>query len=151
MEKLIFLLFAFLIMVGCSQKQQIIIPQPTSFCGIKFSNDTLATKEARKFDGTFMYGPSEISISKEFNEISDEHGTKTRKCILTGIRIKKACMEGYTAYNLTCQDLMEKPKKAKQQNRLSRKIRALCKPGILAIDEIGYQNLTTEEAPLLYL
>lgn len=62
----------------------------------------------------------------------------------------RACMEGYTAYHLTCQDLMEKLKRANQQNRLSRKIRALCKPKLLAIDEIGYQNLTNEEAPLLF-
>jgi len=62
----------------------------------------------------------------------------------------KACMEGYTAYHLTCQDLMEKLKRAKQQNRLSRKINALCKPRLLAIDEIGYQNLTPEEASLLF-
>ena len=62
----------------------------------------------------------------------------------------KACTVGYTAYHLTCQDLMEKLKRAKQQNRLSRKISALCKPRILAIDEIGYQNLTAEESPLLF-
>jgi DNA replication protein DnaC len=62
----------------------------------------------------------------------------------------KACMEGYTAYHLSCQDLMEKLKKAKQQNRLSRKISSLCKPRVLAIDEIGYQNLTAEEAPLFF-
>lgn len=62
----------------------------------------------------------------------------------------EACMQGHTAYHLTCQDLMEKLVRAKQQNRLSRKIRALCKPRLLAIDEIGYQNLTEEEAPLFF-
>lgn len=62
----------------------------------------------------------------------------------------KACLEGYTAYHLTCQDLMEKLKRAKHQNRLSRKITALCKPKLLAIDEIGYQNLSAEESPLLF-
>jgi len=62
----------------------------------------------------------------------------------------RSCMEGYTAYHLTCQDLMEKLVTAKQHNRLSRKIRALCKPKLLAIDEIGYQNLTPEEAPLFF-
>lgn len=63
---------------------------------------------------------------------------------------RKACLEGYTAYHLTCQELMESLKKAKQLNRLSRKLKALCKPRLLAIDEIGYQNLTVEEAPLLF-
>jgi len=62
----------------------------------------------------------------------------------------KACMEGYMAYHLTCQDLMEKLKKAKLQNRLSRKIKALCKPKLLAIDEIGYQNFGKDESPLFF-
>ena len=62
----------------------------------------------------------------------------------------KACMEGYTAYHLTCQALMEQLKKAKQQNRLSKKISNLCKPRLLAIDEIGYQNFTAEQASMLF-
>ena len=62
----------------------------------------------------------------------------------------QACMNGLTAYHITGHELMETLKKAKLQNRLTRKIRALCKPKILAIDEIGYQNLTREEAPLFF-
>lgn len=61
-----------------------------------------------------------------------------------------ACMHGYTAYHVTCQDLMENLAKAKQQNRLSRKIKALCKPKVLLVDEIGYQNLSKEESPLFF-
>ncbi len=45
---------------------------------------------------------------------------------------------------------MEKLLKAKQQNRLSTKIKSLCNLKILAIDEIGYQNLTAEEASLFF-
>jgi len=61
-----------------------------------------------------------------------------------------ACMNGHMAYHITGQELMEKLKKAKQQNRLIRKIRSLCRPKILAVDEVGYQNLTKEEAPLFF-
>lgn len=62
----------------------------------------------------------------------------------------KACMEGYMAYHITGQDLMEKLKKAKKQDGLSRKIKSLCKPKLLAIDEIGYQNFDTNEGPLFF-
>jgi len=62
----------------------------------------------------------------------------------------QACMNGLTAYHVTGQELMEKLKKAKNQNRLLRKIRALCKPKILAVDEVGYQNLTKEESSMFF-
>lgn len=62
----------------------------------------------------------------------------------------KACLEGLSVYQTTCQELMEKLLKAKQQNRLSAKIKSLCNLKILAIDEIGYQNLSAEEASLFF-
>ncbi len=62
----------------------------------------------------------------------------------------KACLAGHSVYQTTCQELMEKLLKAKQQNRLSTKIKSLCNLKILAIDEIGYQNLTAEEASLFF-
>ena len=62
----------------------------------------------------------------------------------------EACMRGYMAYYVSCQDLMEKLVRAKQQNRLSRKIKSLCKPRLLLVDEIGYQNLNKEESPLFF-
>jgi DNA replication protein DnaC len=64
--------------------------------------------------------------------------------------VHKACMEGYTAYHLSCHELKELLGKARQQNRLSRKLKALCKPRLLAIDEVGYETLSKEDASLLF-
>jgi len=64
--------------------------------------------------------------------------------------VYKACLEGYTAYFLTAQELIEELIKAKRQNRLKRKLKSLCKPHLLAIDEIGYETLTKEEATLFF-
>lgn len=64
--------------------------------------------------------------------------------------VYKACCEGYTAYFMTAQELLEELIKAKRQNRLKRKLKTLCKPHLLAIDEIGYESLTREEATLFF-
>ena len=37
-----------------------------------------------------------------------------------------------------------------RQNRLKRKLASFCKPHLLAIDEIGYESLTKEEATLFF-
>jgi len=62
----------------------------------------------------------------------------------------KACMEGYTSYFLTCMELVDQLSKARQQGRFRNKIKALCKPHLLAIDEIGYHNLSHEEAQMFF-
>jgi DNA replication protein DnaC len=64
--------------------------------------------------------------------------------------VYKACCDGYTAYHMTCQELVEQLGKAKHQRRLKLKLNALCKPRLLAIDEIGYQPLSQEESTLLF-
>ena len=64
--------------------------------------------------------------------------------------VHKACVDGYTSYHLSCQELIEELLKAKHQNRLKRKLSSLSKPKLLAIDEIGYQALTQEEAALFF-
>lgn len=64
--------------------------------------------------------------------------------------VYKACVEGHMAYYMTCQEIIEELVKAKHQNRLKRKLISLSKPHLLAIDEIGYQTLTNEEAALLF-
>lgn len=69
--------------------------------------------------------------------------------ILLGI-CQKACMEGYTAYYLTCAEAVEQLSKARQQMRLKNKVKALCKPHLLAIDEIGYHKFDPNEAQLLF-
>jgi len=61
-----------------------------------------------------------------------------------------ACMAGYTAYFLSCIELVEMLIRAKQSRRLKNKLKALCKPHLLAIDEVGYQQLTQEESQLFF-
>jgi len=64
--------------------------------------------------------------------------------------VYKACSEGYTAYFMSAQEIIEELLKAKRQNRLKRKLASFCKPHLLAIDEIGYETFTKEEATLLF-
>ena len=61
--------------------------------------------------------------------------------ILSAI-VYKACSEGYTAYFMSAQEIIEELVKAKRQNRLKRKLKSFCKPHLLAIDEIGYESLS---------
>jgi DNA replication protein DnaC len=61
-----------------------------------------------------------------------------------------ACMAGYTSYFLSCIELVEMLIRAKQSSRLKNKLKALCKPHLLAIDEVGYQQLTQEESQLFF-
>jgi DNA replication protein DnaC len=69
--------------------------------------------------------------------------------ILSAI-VYKACSEGYTAYFMTAQEIIEELVKAKRQNRLKRKLKSFCKPHLLAIDEIGYESLSKEESTLFF-
>ena len=62
----------------------------------------------------------------------------------------KACLEGFTAYHITGSQLKEELVKAKLQNRLTRKLKALSKPRLLAIDELGYEQFNADEASLLF-
>jgi DNA replication protein DnaC len=64
--------------------------------------------------------------------------------------VYKACTAGFTAYYMSAQELLEELLKAKRQNRLKRKLVSLCKPHLLAIDEIGYESFSREEATLLF-
>ncbi|NLD81867.1 MAG: ATP-binding protein [Smithella sp.] len=64
--------------------------------------------------------------------------------------VYKACNQGFTAYYMSAQELIEELLKAKRQNRLKRKLASLCKPHLLAIDEIGYESFSREEATLLF-
>lgn len=63
---------------------------------------------------------------------------------------RHACLEGHTAYFLTCTELVEQLAKAKYNRQLKRKLTTLCKPHVLAVDEIGYQKLSPEEAHLFF-
>jgi DNA replication protein DnaC len=62
----------------------------------------------------------------------------------------KACMTGYTAYYLSCMDLIEVLVRARAMNRLKRKLQWMKKPHVLVIDEVGYENLNPEQATLFF-
>lgn len=62
----------------------------------------------------------------------------------------KACMTGFTAYYLTCMDLTERLVKARESNKLKRKLQWFRKPHLLLIDEVGYENLNQEQATLFF-
>lgn len=72
---------------------------------------------------------------------------KTHIMLALGYR---ACMSGYTSYHLTCTDAIETLTRARETGRLKRKLKWLQKPHVLLIDEIGYENLTGEQANLLF-
>jgi DNA replication protein DnaC len=62
----------------------------------------------------------------------------------------KACMTGYTAYYITCMELIEGLLRARMSNRLKRKLQWYRKPHLLVIDEVGYENLDREQATLFF-
>jgi DNA replication protein DnaC len=62
----------------------------------------------------------------------------------------KACQQGYTAYFVSCTDLMESLVRAKEQGRLKRRLAWLKKPHLLVIDEVGYEPLSPEQANLFF-
>ena len=64
--------------------------------------------------------------------------------------VYKACCQGYTAYYMSAQEIIEELVKAKRQNRLKRKLASFCKPHLLAVDEIGYESFTKEESTLFF-
>ncbi len=59
-------------------------------------------------------------------------------------------MTGSTAYYLTCMDLTERLVKAREANKLKRKLQWFRKPHLLVIDEVGYENLNQEQATLFF-
>jgi DNA replication protein DnaC len=69
--------------------------------------------------------------------------------LLVGLAYE-ACLGGYTAYYTTCTDLIENLMRAKEQNRLKRKLTWFKKPHVLVIDEVGYDSLNQEQANLLF-
>lgn len=63
----------------------------------------------------------------------------------------KACVSGYSSYYISCHDLVEVLIKAKEQNRLARKLKWFAKPNLLLIDEVGYEPLSAEQTHALFL
>ena len=62
----------------------------------------------------------------------------------------KACMTEFTVWYTSCIDLIEGLKRAREQGRLKRRLTWLRKPHLILIDEVGYENLSKEEANLLF-
>jgi DNA replication protein DnaC len=63
---------------------------------------------------------------------------------------QKACLSGYTAYYLSCRDAVESLVKAREQNRLKKRLNWLKKPHVLLLDEVGYEPLTPEQAHVFF-
>ena len=51
---------------------------------------------------------------------------------------------------MTCHNLVEELVRAKEQNRLKRKLTWFRKPNVLLIDEVGYEPLTPEQAHVFF-
>lgn len=62
----------------------------------------------------------------------------------------KACMNDHTAYYISCVDLIEVLCRARELNRLKRKLTWFKKPHVLLIDEVGYEHLSQEQATLFF-
>jgi len=62
----------------------------------------------------------------------------------------KACMNGFTAYFISCLDLLERLQRSREQGKLKQKLTWFGKPHVLLIDEVGYENLSPEQAALFF-
>jgi DNA replication protein DnaC len=62
----------------------------------------------------------------------------------------KACLNGFTVWYTSCIDLMENLTNAREQGRLKRRLTWLRKPHLILVDEVGYENLTKEQANLFF-
>jgi len=92
---------------------------------------TLAFIERK--ENIFLLGPSGVGKSH----------------LLLGLG-SQACRNGYSAYYMTCHNLVEELVRAKDQNRLKRKLVWFRKPNVLLIDEVGYEPLTPEQAHVFF-
>ncbi|MBN1997636.1 IS21-like element helper ATPase IstB [candidate division KSB1 bacterium] len=63
---------------------------------------------------------------------------------------QKACLNGFTAYYITCLDLLERLHRSRDQGKLKQKLVWFGKPHVLLVDEVGYENLSPEQATLFF-
>ena len=59
-------------------------------------------------------------------------------------------MSGYTAQFISCLDLLERLQRSREQGRLKNKLTWFGKPHVVLIDEVGYENLSSEQAALFF-
>lgn len=62
----------------------------------------------------------------------------------------KACTQGVSVYYTSCIDLLDAMRKARDARNLKRKLAWIRKPGLLLIDEVGYENMAEGEANLFF-
>lgn len=116
-------------------------------------------KRLEDFDMNWLKGGL---TQKQFNELSSLSFIERKENIvllgpsglgkshlMTGFGYK-ACMNGYSAYFISCLDLLERLQRAREQGRLRQKLKWFAKPHVLLIDEVGYENLTPEQATLFF-
>lgn len=61
-----------------------------------------------------------------------------------------ACRAGYTIYFSNLDDMVRNLKTAEAAGRLTTKLRTYLRPGVLVVDEVGYQPLERAEANLVF-
>ncbi|MGW5779851.1 IS21-like element helper ATPase IstB [Streptomyces sp. NPDC003863] len=61
-----------------------------------------------------------------------------------------ACRAGYSVYFTTLDDMVRQLKVAETAGRLNSKLRTYLRPGVLVVDEVGYQPLERTEANLVF-
>ncbi len=110
-----------------------------------FETDNVEGVSRKKLDELAML----VFIKRKENIVFMGPSGLGKSHLLIGL-CHKACLAGNTAYFLTCTELIEHLSKAKHNMRLKRKLATLCNPHLLAIDEVGYQNLTQDEAHLFF-
>ena len=69
--------------------------------------------------------------------------------ILLGLG-QRACLNGYSAYYITCRDVIERLMRAREQNRFRKTLAWYRKPHVLLIDEVGHEPLTPEQAHVFF-
>lgn len=61
-----------------------------------------------------------------------------------------ACRAGFSIYFTTLDDMVRQLKTAEAAGRLTTKLRSYLRPGVLVVDEVGYQPLERAEANLVF-
>ncbi|MDL2082170.1 IS21-like element helper ATPase IstB [Streptomyces sp. GXMU-J15] len=61
-----------------------------------------------------------------------------------------ACRAGFSVYFTTLDDMVRQLKAAEAAGRLNSKLRTYLRPGVLVVDEVGYQPLERAEANLVF-
>jgi DNA replication protein DnaC len=117
---------------------------------------------SKSLDDFDLSWPKGGLTTKQFGELSSlafidrkgkRHLTRAQRLGKTHLMSalgQKACLNGYTAYFISCIDLLERLQRSREQGRLKNKLSWFGKPHVLLIDEVGYENLTPEQAALFF-